>query len=121
MTQKTKFQTLLLLLFTTVLMSWQLPKPMIKGRVLDPTSGELLEHAMVKLYTEDTVLETLTNTEGRFYFKSLEAGEYEMEVFKSGYEVAHLQKFEVFEDQPTFLMVKMTREKPQVFSIIKED
>lgn len=121
MTPNTKFQVLLPLLLFFFLTSWQFPALMIKGKLLDPKSGEHIENALIKLYTEEAILETYSDEDGRFNFKKLKAGHYDVEILKSGYKATKIRAVEVYEDQPSYLMVKLKAERPQVFSIIKED
>lgn len=121
MTSSAKFQVLLPLFVLLFLMSWQFPTSMIKGKLLDLKSGECIENAIIRLYTKQAVLETKSDEYGRFRFEKLKAGHYSAAVFKSGYNVPQIEGVEVYEDEPSYIIIKLKAKLPEVFSIIKED
>ncbi len=81
------------------------------GKVIDHITLVPIVDASVMLQKKDTSLTDiaqLTNENGEFYWKSLDMGDYELQVFCDGYE-SQLLTYTCCEDEPNTITISLNK------------
>lgn len=91
----------------TVAASWAgQSKAVVRGTVAD-LHGAVIVSATVMLFSELAVIETKTDAEGKFEFRELADGSYELEVTSPGFRRAQIDRLSVAETGPKPLTIML--------------
>ncbi|MFO8054657.1 MAG: carboxypeptidase regulatory-like domain-containing protein [Bacteroidales bacterium] len=75
----------------------------IHGKVIDKEEGTTIPGAHVVIRVGNTVIADVTDTDGKYRLRPLDAGTYDLEITYMGYQDAEITKVEVFSDKITRL------------------